>query len=201
MFFAGLPVDLTTKKPIEAGLARILRRHNTLNDKHSATKQLDLSDEHQRRPKEYKKECCSATFTLQLTSLPLPLLMLAQGLCTTDANAWKKRSEKYLTKFGLWRILFIPGLVRINNAYLTSKNQSHYLKFGAKNQFQFKLSLKGNLSGNIAICNWKIFRQIDLILSYSAYDRCNLTNFSILALKFTPKRWLNFNSNATLLIE
>ena len=69
-FFAGLPVDLTTKKPIEAGLARILRRHNTLNDKHSATKQLDLSDEHQRRPKEYKKECCSATFTLQLTSLP-----------------------------------------------------------------------------------------------------------------------------------
>ena len=69
-FFACLPVDLTTKKPIEAGLARILRRHNTLNDKHSATKQLELSDEHQRRPKEYKKECCSATFTLQLTSLP-----------------------------------------------------------------------------------------------------------------------------------
>ena len=50
------------------------------------------------------------------------------------------------------------------------------------------MSLKANLSGDIAICNWKIIRQIDLILSYFAYDYRNLTNFSILALKIHPPK-------------
>ena len=54
------------------------------------------------------------------------------------------------------------------------------------------MSLKANLSGDIAICNLKIIRQIDLILSYFAYDRCNLTNFSILALKIHPKKMTEF---------
>ena len=71
-------------------------------------------------------------------------------LCSSDVGsgpmhnwckAWKKRSEKYFTKFGLWRILFIPGLVRINNAYLAPKNQSFsFWNFAPKtNNSYFKI--------------------------------------------------------------